>query len=103
MYTPWGVAQQAEQLSDDVVSVYTAGHGGIHVGTESLKRIPEGYHQTWAGEVGWYEEDSDVIVPMYYLPEVRAHFNLTQEGCEAEFRAWQSRHDEDGRYARDKG
>jgi hypothetical protein len=98
MQTPWGTADYAEQLTEEVVSVGTPSHGGIKVIGESLQRIPEGYRTTWAGELGWYEEDSDWIVPAYFLHEVGETMDLGRDYINKRFREWQERHDPERSY-----
>lgn len=63
-YTPWGPIQHASEIAPGIVSVGTAGHGGIHLSAERKRKLlrdwpalagcSEGGHGTW------YEEDCAV-------------------------------------------
>ena len=49
--TPWGRAQTAEQLAPGLVSVTTAGHGGIWVAPDRRAAL--------GSRKAWYEEDCE--------------------------------------------
>ncbi len=85
--TPWGHAQQYENLGQGIFSVSTAGHGGIFVPDEMLGSIPE-EHQRWAaqwsGSRNWYEEDCcwaavAVAFPDRFPPDNLEHARKTLE------------------------
>lgn len=70
MNTPWGKADNIEELSGGVKSVSTAGHGGIYVPPDMNKRIPLVFRKSSFGQnglKGWYEEDCDWAIPVYFL------------------------------------
>lgn len=56
--TPWGQVQSAERIADGIVSVSTAGHGGIHLDRSRMadmrKRCPA---LAKIGDGPWFEED----------------------------------------------
>lgn len=75
--TPWGRAQHYENLGGGVMSVSTAGHGGIFVPVEYLHNIPADqrvWAAKWSGSEQWYEEDCcwaavAVALPDRFTPE----------------------------------
>lgn len=74
MNTPWGAAQDIEQVSDDITSISTASHGGYRVAGESWKKFRELFPDVklWAGcnsERGWFEEDCDWALVVLAFPE----------------------------------
>lgn len=59
-FTPWGPAQSAEQMTDGVVDVRTASHGGFHLSPEMAARLPPAARSRaneMSGSTHWYEED----------------------------------------------
>ena len=68
--TPWGPAQHVKDHGQGVLSVDTAGHGGIYVPSELLRLIPaaeQRFAARWSGSVNWYEEDCAAAIPMFRL------------------------------------
>ena len=53
--TPWGTAQTVDRLADGIVSVTTAGHGGVHLSPARLREMRESERT----RDGWYEEDCE--------------------------------------------
>lgn len=74
MKTPWGRAQHIERLGDQgILSVSTAGHGGIFVPDALLPRIPEkqrAWAAHWSGSANWYEEDCCWAAVAVAFPEL---------------------------------
>lgn len=67
--TPWGSAQYAEEVVPGIVSVGTAGHGGVKLSPERNAAIPAPLRN----RSGWYEEDCEVsIVGMYHPDAARS-------------------------------
>ena len=66
MSTPWGRIQDHHRIADGVVSVSTAGHGGIWLSDERIKQLPAHY-QPFTGTPRWNEEDEDGALVMQYL------------------------------------
>ena len=63
LHSPWGAVQHGERLADGVFFVSTAGHGGIKLDRARNALVPEVFRK----EGGWYEEDCDWAIPMYFL------------------------------------
>ncbi len=63
LHSPWGAVQHGEKLADGVFFVSTAGHGGIKLDRARNALIPDVFRR----EGGWYEEDCDWAIPMYFL------------------------------------
>ena len=69
MNTPWGPAQQEENIGMGIISVSTAGHGGYFVPKEIRALMPRAALTTFAGP-GWYEEDSDWALVALSFPHL---------------------------------
>jgi len=63
--TPWGPSQYADKLARGVTMYGTAGHGGIKVSDKLNREIPPEFRN----ESGWYEEDCEAVIPLYFLKE----------------------------------
>lgn len=60
LHTPWGHADQYENLGQGIMSVSTPSHGGIFVPECMLHCIPADFRhwaESWSGSEQWYEED----------------------------------------------
>lgn len=68
--TPWGEAQYVNNPAAGIVSVSTAGHGGIKLSPERNRRIPAALRN----KSGWYEEDAESNIVGMYHPEAFPHF-----------------------------
>ena len=66
MSTPWGRVQDHHRIAVGVVSVSTAGHGGIWLSDERIAQLPKHY-QPFTGTPRWNEEDEDGALVMQYL------------------------------------
>lgn len=71
--TPWGYAQDAEQVAPGVWCVSTASHGGYWLNAEAraamrMKEPALARFKTFAGGP-WYEEDCDWAVVALAFPE----------------------------------
>lgn len=58
--SPWGTIQHATKLSDGVIAVSTAGHGGIFVNrghplSKTARTFADKWSHGWGPE--WFEED----------------------------------------------
>ncbi len=53
MKTPWGKAQDCNQLGEGIWRVHTAGHGGVKLSAKRNREMPERFRNA----SGWYEED----------------------------------------------
>jgi len=78
MNTPWGKSQHIDYLNGkDIISVHTAGHGGIGVKKELAEENNlHNYTTDFGGlEYGyyWFEEDCDWIIPFYICPSWTAY------------------------------
>lgn len=63
--TPWGVSQSVETLVTGMLSVTTAGHGGIFVSAERLADMPQELRVGLPAIGGgmWFEEDEAAAFP----------------------------------------
>ena len=66
MSTPWGRVQDHHRIADGVVSVSTAGHGGIWLSDKRIAQLPKHY-QPFTGTPRWNEEDEDGALVLQYL------------------------------------
>lgn len=57
--SPWGPVQHHSVIADGIVSVMTAGHGGVKLSPERNDQIPVPYRNSNA----WYEEDCEWAIP----------------------------------------
>ncbi len=64
--TPWGAIQHYHRIADGVISVSTAGHGGIWLSDERIKELPDDY-ESCTGTPRWNEEDEDGALVLQYL------------------------------------
>jgi hypothetical protein len=59
--SPWGSIQHLKKHGNSgIVSVSTAGHGGIYVPPDLVEKIPKEWREEsagWSGSQNWYEED----------------------------------------------
>ena len=66
MSTPWGRVQDHHRIANGVVSVSTAGHGGIWLSDKRIAQLPADY-QPFTGTPRWNEEDEDGALVLQYL------------------------------------
>lgn len=66
MSTPWGRIQDYHKIADGVVSVSTAGHGGIWLSDKRIAQLPAHY-EPFTGTRRWAEEDEDGALVLQYL------------------------------------
>lgn len=59
--SPWGPVQHMTNYKNGCIEVSTSGHGGMKVEGSLAKKIPLHFR------LKWYEEDSDVMIPLYFL------------------------------------
>jgi transposase-like protein len=62
VYTPWGMADNAERLAEGITSYSTPSHGGIRLSWERQKQLPAGV-KNFLQNIEWWEEDCDWCVP----------------------------------------
>lgn len=63
--TPWGKAQTKVLITPWMFVVGTAGHGGVKLDRKHNAMIPKQYRRLG----GWYEEDCEISIPLYFLYE----------------------------------
>jgi len=71
--TPWGYAQQYENLNQGIFTVSTASHGGIFIPFCMLHCIPldqQEWAEKWSGSKQWYEEDCCVASVIVAFPNL---------------------------------
>lgn len=69
MQTPWGISQSVRQIARGIVSVTTAGHGGLALSPDRWTYLRGLFPFTsYAGE-GWLEEDCDACLALIVWPE----------------------------------
>lgn len=61
--SPWGPVQTQTDYMNGCVEVSTSGHGGMKVTGALAKKIPA----LFRNRSSWYEEDCEVLIPLYYL------------------------------------
>ena len=64
--TPWGGIQTYEVLAEGIVSVTTAGHGGLWLSDERIEQLPKRY-KPFTQTRRWAEEDEDAALVLQYL------------------------------------
>ena len=72
MHTPWGRVQHKEILANGIVSVSTAGHGGIVLSAERQKQlINKGVepNSNFLKSNQYWEEDCDWAIPFYHFAD----------------------------------
>ena len=57
--SPWGAVQFCDKLADGILSVSTAGHGGIKLDRKRNAAMPDYLRRSG----GWYEEDCEWCLP----------------------------------------
>jgi len=62
--SPWGKVQYCDQIAEGIVSVSTAGHGGLKLSAKRNNQIPEGARI----HSGWYEEDCEWAIVALVFP-----------------------------------
>jgi hypothetical protein len=70
--SPWGSVQHQHEIAPGIISVSTAGHGGIWLSPERQAQLP-----AWALEISssycekptWWEEDCEAMVIAYVFWE----------------------------------
>lgn len=71
METPWGPSQQVETIAPGIVSVSTAGHGGLKLSAERWARVAQLFpNQGKYAPDGWLEEDCDWALAALAWPEL---------------------------------
>ena len=66
-HTPWGTAQNVEQLGDGVWMVSTAGHGGLYITGEAQRALPAAVRGTFINGGAWAEEDCEACIALAIL------------------------------------
>ena len=67
--TPWGTAQNVEQLGDEVWMVSTAGHGGLYITGEAQRALPAAVRRTFINGGAWAEEDCEACIALAILEQ----------------------------------
>lgn len=88
--SPWGPIQIVEELAPGVWSVATAGHGGLKLSPERVKRLPDICRATGYSGGGWFEEDCDWAIPALQFADVRQAMSISHADAERIVTAWQS-------------
>jgi hypothetical protein len=63
LHSIWGPVQSADLVCAGVWWISTASHGGYKLDAKTNHKIPAIFRK----EGGWYEEDCDWAIPMYFL------------------------------------
>ena len=66
--TPWGKSQDSIYLGNGMTFHSTARHGGIHLDPatrKAMSRLLPDEYQNFLNSMTWWEEDCDMVVPMY--------------------------------------
>jgi hypothetical protein len=62
--SPWGIVDHGERFAEGVFFVSTPSHGGFKLAAVHNVLIPAAFRR----EDGWYEEDCDAAIPMFFMP-----------------------------------
>ncbi|MCQ4121360.1 DUF7007 domain-containing protein [Rhodococcus tibetensis] len=54
--SPWGSVQYGSTLADGIITVSTAGHGGVRISPQRLRQMPSALR---LGRRRWFEEDCE--------------------------------------------
>jgi hypothetical protein len=65
--SPWGGADSTKKMCDGIYEVKTNSHGGWYVSPEKNAMIPKRIRAKCEIGNGWYEEDMDFIVPLFFF------------------------------------
>lgn len=57
--SPWGAVQYGKVLVDGIITVGTAGHGGVRISPERLRQMPSALR---LGRRRWFEEDCEAAL-----------------------------------------
>jgi hypothetical protein len=70
IHTPWGTAQDTNEIAEGITFYSTAGHGGMKLSPERHAKVQKKFpnFKTFAGGA-WYEEDCDVMAVVATFPE----------------------------------
>ena len=85
--TPWGEAQQVENVADGIAIVHTAGHGGIKLSPERNRMVPSPLRRS----SGWYEEDCEGQIACMVFPDELAYGEgpeYTKQSAEKSVKQW---------------
>jgi hypothetical protein len=63
-HSPWGAVDHGERYAEGVYVVSTPSHGGFKLEAKHNVLIPAAFRR----EGGWYEEDCDAAIPMFFMP-----------------------------------
>ena len=66
-HTPWGAAQDVEELGAGVTVVHTASHGGVHMTTAAAAEVPTAVRRTLMNGAQWAEEDCEASIVLAIL------------------------------------
>ena len=80
--TPWGRADHVEQLCEGIWIVGTPSHGGVYVAPELWETMPPDMRETNYSEGGWFEEDSDLVLPLWHFNERILEAGMSKWACE---------------------
>ncbi len=89
--TPWGPAQQVDEIAPGIASVHTSGHGGYKLSPERNATIPHALRRA----SGWYEEDAEWAVVGVTFPDELAKerpaltAEALQQSCDQKLRDWE--------------
>ena len=70
MRTPWGTSDYEHKYAEGVTFYGTPSHGGFHVSSDRVRKIPVCLQGLSGYPVNWYEEDCAWAVVAYVFPEV---------------------------------
>jgi hypothetical protein len=91
--SPWGPVDHGERFAEGVFFVSTPSHGGFKLEAKHNVLIPAAFRR----EGGWYEEDCDAAIPMFFMPQLFKPEQL-REARESlrcwHWRAWEAHYGE---------
>ena len=72
--TPWGEAQDAEEMAPGIINYSTASHGGIWIDKKHQEQLEKYTINNWLGSTQWFEEDCDWAIPyIVFSAEIQKH------------------------------
>jgi hypothetical protein len=88
-HSPWGAVDHGERICEGMFFVSTASHGGFKLAAKHNVLIPAAFRR----EGGWYEEDCDAAIPMFFMPTLfkpEEVFNARKSLRNWHWRAWEA-------------
>lgn len=79
--SPWGPIQTINRVEDGILSVSTAGHGGLWLSPERLAAMPAHLKRPttfYKRGSPWFEEDVEILRVQVAFPDICLAYNATE-------------------------